>query len=57
MASGREDVISITNVVDWVDSLPLPQGICYDWRATPCREGCERGVDGEWKGVLVVTHL
>ena len=38
-------------MVDWVDSLPLPQGICYDWRATPA----ETGVDGEWKRVLLVT--
>ena len=28
-------------MVDWVDSLPLPQGICYDWRGTPCREGLD----------------
>ena len=56
MALSREDVNSITQgkcVVDWVDSLPLPQGICYDWRATPCRGG----VDGELKGVLMVTYL
>ena len=40
-------------MVDWVDSLPLPQGICDDWRATPCRGG----VDGEWNRVILVTYL
>ena len=45
MASSREDVNSIkAKVGDWLDSLTLPHGIDYDWTATPCRDGCQRGV-------------